>query len=75
MNQRLSLEYKNYRLINRFVARISEAYQLMIAKRQITRTKDSKFQTTVLNCLTQTFETKNGIMCALISAIYQECRL
>ncbi|CAD8133003.1 unnamed protein product [Paramecium octaurelia] len=63
------------KLVNRFIARISEAFQLMVAKRQIIRCQESKFQPTIYNCLTSSFEGKNNLICQLIQAIYGECRL
>ncbi|CAD8053389.1 unnamed protein product [Paramecium sonneborni] len=70
-----TINEQELKLVNRFIARISEAFQLMIAKRQIARCKESKFQPTIYNCLTQNFEGKNSLICLLIQAIYRECRL
>ncbi|CAD8139141.1 unnamed protein product [Paramecium octaurelia] len=70
-----TINEQELKLVNRFMARISEAFQLMMAKRQIIRCKVSKFQPSIYNCLTQTFEGKNSLICQLIQAIYGECRL
>ncbi|CAK85312.1 unnamed protein product (macronuclear) [Paramecium tetraurelia] len=70
-----TINEQELKLVNRFMARISEAFQLMMAKRQIIRCKESKFQPSIYNCLTQTFEGKNSLICQLIQAIYGECRL
>ncbi|CAD8135409.1 unnamed protein product [Paramecium pentaurelia] len=70
-----TINEQELKLVNRFIARISEAFQLMVAKRQIIRCKESKFQPSIYNCLTQTFEGKNSLICQLIQTIYGECRL
>ncbi|CAD8044668.1 unnamed protein product [Paramecium primaurelia] len=70
-----TINEQELKLVNRFIARISEAFQLMVAKRQIVRCQESKFQSTIYNCLTSTFEGKNNLICQLIQAIYGECRL
>ncbi|CAK88190.1 unnamed protein product (macronuclear) [Paramecium tetraurelia] len=64
-----------YRLINRFVARISEAYQFMLAKRQIARSQHSKFLLSINHCQTKKFDSKQLLLTSLIQAVYQECRL
>ncbi|CAD8061340.1 unnamed protein product [Paramecium sonneborni] len=70
-----TINEQELKLVNRFIARISEAFQLMIAKRQIVRCQESKFQAKIYTCLTKNFEGKNTLICQLIQAIYGECRL
>ncbi|CAD8141698.1 unnamed protein product [Paramecium pentaurelia] len=70
-----SINGSEQKLINRFIARISEAYQLMLAKRQIARSKHSKFLLSINHCQIKKFDSKQLLMTSLISAVYQECRL
>ncbi|CAD8137242.1 unnamed protein product [Paramecium octaurelia] len=63
------------KLINRFVVRISEAYQFMLAKRQIARSQHSKFLLFINHCQTKKFDSKQLLMTSLIQAVYSECRL
>ncbi|CAD8059439.1 unnamed protein product [Paramecium sonneborni] len=63
------------KLIHRFLARILESYQLMLIKRQIIRSKNSKFLFSIYNFQTQKLDTKTLLMNSLISVVYQECRL
>ncbi|CAD8054804.1 unnamed protein product [Paramecium sonneborni] len=73
-NKQLNNE-NEVKLLHRFIARLAEAYQVLLAKKSIFRSKASTFQPTIYNCLSNMYDGKQGVFIQLIQSIFTECKL
>ncbi|CAK94810.1 unnamed protein product (macronuclear) [Paramecium tetraurelia] len=73
-NKQLNNE-SEVKLLHRFIARLAEAYQVLLAKKSIFRSKASTFQPTIYNCLSNMYDGKQGVFIQLIQSIFTECKL
>ncbi|CAD8132532.1 unnamed protein product [Paramecium pentaurelia] len=73
-NKQLNNE-NEVKLLHRFIARLAEAYQVLLAKKSIFRSKASTFQPTIYNCLSNMYDGKQGVFIQIIQSIFTECKL
>ncbi|CAD8077059.1 unnamed protein product [Paramecium sonneborni] len=73
-NKQLNNE-NEVKLLHRFIARLAEAYQVLLAKKSIFKSKASTFQPTIYNCLSNMYDGKQGVFIQLIQSIFTECKL